>query len=267
VPLVALVREPSASLAECELSFLQRTPIDLERAREQHAGYRAALRAAGVEVHVLPALDHLPDAAFLEDTAVVVDEIAVLGAPGVASRATEVEAIAATLGAYRPVLRLDGMGATLEGGDVLRIGRTLYVGRSRRTNDPAIQALGRHLEPLGYRVSPVAVEGCLHLKTGCSYAGAGVVVVNPRWVDVQLLEREGLNIVMVAPAEPWAANVLTVGDTLLVSAGHRTTTARLREVGLDPVEVEIGEFQKAEAGLTCLSLLIPLVTLSAAKGA
>jgi dimethylargininase len=257
VPLVALVRQPSASLAECELSYLQRTPIDLKRAREQHAGYCAALRAAGAEVHVLPALDHLPDAVFVEDTAVVVDEVAVLGAPGVASRAGEVETIAAALGAYRPVLRLDGMGATLEGGDVLRIGRTLYVGRSRRTNDSAIQALGRHLDPLGYRVSPLPVEGCLHLKTGCSYAGAGVVVVNPRWVDARLLEGEGLTVVAVAPSEPWAANVLKAGDTLLVSTGQRTTAARLREVGLDPVEIEISEFQKAEAGLTCLSLLIP----------
>jgi dimethylargininase len=257
VALVALVREPSASLAECELSYLQRTPIDLKKAREQHAGYCAALRAAGAEVHVLPALDHLPDAAFVEDTAVVVDEVAMLGAPGVASRAAEVEAIAAALEAYRVVLPLDGMDATLEGGDVLRIGRTLYVGRSRRTNDAGIEALRRHLEPRGYRISPVPVEGCLHLKTGCSHAGEGIVVVNPQWVDARLFERESLAVVTVAPSEPWAANVLRVGDTLLVSMGNRTTAARLREVGLDPVEIEISEFQKAEAGLTCLSLLIP----------
>jgi dimethylargininase len=257
VALVALVREPSASLAECELSYLQRTPIDLKKARVQHAGYCAALRAAGAEVHVLPALDHLPDAVFVEDTAVVVDDFAVLGAPGVASRAAEVDAIAATLGVYRPLLHLGGIGATLEGGDVLRIGRTLYVGRSRRTNDPAIQTLRRQLEPLGYRIDPVPVEGCLHLKTGCTYAGGGVVVVNPQWVDPRLFQREGLAVVAVVPSEPWAANVLRVGDTLFVSTGHRATAARLREAGLDPVELEIGEFQKAEAGLTCLSLLIP----------
>ena len=257
MPLVALVREPSASLAECELSYLQRTPIDLHKAREQHIGYCAALRTAGAAVQVLPALDHLPDAAFVEDTAVVVDEVAVLGAPGVASRAAEAEAILIDLETYRPVHRLQQPGATLEGGDVLRIGRTLYVGRSRRTNEPAIQALRRHLEPQGYRISAVAVEGCLHLKTGCSYAGEGVVVVNPQWVDARLFEREGLAVVAVASSEPWAANVLRAGETLFVSTGNRATAARLREAGLDPVEIEIGEFQKAEAGLTCLSLLIP----------
>jgi dimethylargininase len=175
----------------------------------------------------------------------------------VVSRAAEVESIAATLGNHRTVLHLGGLGATLEGGDVLRIGRTLYVGRSRRTNDPAIQALRRHLEPLDYRIEPVAVEACLHLKTGCSYAGGSVVVVNPQWVEPRVFEREGLAVVAVAPSEPWAANVLRVGDALFVSTGHRHTEARLRQAGLDPVEIEIGEFQKAEAGLTCLSLLIP----------
>jgi dimethylargininase len=255
--LVALVREPSASLAECELSYLQRTPIDLGRAREQHAGYCAALRAAGAEVRVLPALDHLPDAAFVEDTAVVVDEVVVLGAPGPGSRAAEVDAITAALEAHRRVRRLDRPGAILEGGDVLRIGRTLWVGRSRRTNDAGIEALRGHLAPLGYEVRVLPVEGCLHLKTGCSSAGEGIVVVNPDWVDGRYFEREGLGVVTVAASEPWAANLLRVGDALLMAAGHRTTAARLREVGLAPVEVEIGEFQKAEAGLTCLSLLIP----------
>jgi dimethylargininase len=257
VPIVALVREPSASLAECELSYIQRAPIDLGRAREQHAGYCDALRAAGAEVRVLRALDHLPDAAFVEDTAVVVDEVAVLGAPGATSRAAEVEPIAAALEAHRPVRRLDQPDATLEGGDVLRIGRTVYVGRSRRTNDLGIEALRRHLEPLGYRITVVPVEGCLHLKTACSSAGEGIVIVNPQWVDGRHFEQDGLTVVPAPPSEPWAANVLRVGDALLVATGQRATAARLRDVGLDPLEVEIGEFQKAEAGLTCLSILIP----------
>ncbi|HEY7614955.1 MAG TPA: arginine deiminase-related protein [Gemmatimonadales bacterium] len=257
MPLIVLVREPSASLAQCELSYVQREPIDLTRAREQHAGYCAALRAAGAEVRVLPALDELPDAAFVEDTAVVLDEVAVLGAPGVGSRAAEVAAIAATLDAHRPVRRLERPGATLEGGDVLRIGRTLYVGRSRRTNDAGIETLRRQVGPLGYAVRAVSVDGCLHLKTGCSSAADGIVVANPHWVDRRLLEADGLTVVAVAPSEPWAANVLRLGDALLVPTGYPATAARLRSMGLDPVEVEIGEFQKAEAGLTCLSLPIP----------
>jgi dimethylargininase len=257
VPLVALVREPSASLAECELSYVDRTPIDLNRTRAQHAAYCAALHAAGAEVRVLPALDHLPDAAFVEDTAVVVDEVAILGGLGVGSRAAEADAIVGTLEAYRPVRRLDRPDATLEGGDVLRIGRTVYVGRSRRTNQAGVEALRRVLDPLGYRVRVMAVEGCLHLKTGCSSAGDGIVVVNPSWVSARLLEEDGLTVVPVASSEPWAANVLRVAGTLLMPAGNAATSQRLRAAGLDPVEIEIGEFQKAEAGLTCLSLLVP----------
>jgi dimethylargininase len=256
LPLVAIVREPSASLAECELSYLHRTSIDLDRARAQHAGYCAALRAAGAEVLVLPALDDLPDAAFVEDTAVVVDEVAVLGALGVASRAAEPEMAAPALAAFRPVTRIDVPGATLEGGDVLRVDRTLYVGRSGRTNDAGSRALASLLEPLGYRVRALRVQECLHLKTACTYAGEGVMVLNPAWVDAAAFRRDGLEVLPVAPAEPWAANTLRLGGKLLVPAGNRVTSERLRGAGLRPVEVDIGEFQKAEAGLTCLSLLI-----------
>jgi dimethylargininase len=257
VPLIALVREPSASLADCALSYLDRTPIDLNQARAQHVEYCAALQAAGAEVRVLPALDNLPDSAFVEDTAVVVDEVAILGALGVGSRAAEAMTIVAVLEAYRPVRRIDRADATLEGGDVLRIGRTIYVGRSGRTNEAGIEALRQVLEPLGYRVRAVAVEGCLHLKTGCSSAGDGIVVLNPSWVSGRLFEKDGLSVVPVAPSEPWAANVLRVAGTLLVPAGNAATVGRLRATGLDPVEIDIGEFQKAEAGLTCLSLLVP----------
>ncbi|HEY9505309.1 MAG TPA: N(G),N(G)-dimethylarginine dimethylaminohydrolase [Gemmatimonadales bacterium] len=253
--LVALVREPSASLGECELSYVSRTSIDLSLARVQHAGYCAALGAAGAEVRVLPALDHLPDAAFVEDTAVVLDEVALLGAIGVGSRAPEVDAIGGDLERYRPLVRLGRPGAKLEGGDVLRIGRTVYVGHSRRTNLDGAEGLRSVLEPLGYRVRVVPVEGCLHLKTGCSLAGEGIVVANPSWVSGEPFERDGLEVVPVAPSEPWAANVLVVGDTLLVPAGSPATARRLRSAGLEPGDVDIGELQKAEAGLTCLSLL------------
>jgi dimethylargininase len=257
VAVVALVREPSASLADCELSYVDRTSIDLCKARVQHAGYCAALRTAGAEVRVLPALDHLPDAAFVEDTAVVVDEIAVLGTLGAESRAPEAEAIAGTLQAYRTVRRLDRAGATLEGGDVLRIGGMVYVGRSGRSNEAGHRGLRLLLEPLGYTLRDVPVEGCLHLKTGCSSAGDGIVVLNPSWVSARTFEQDGLTVVPVTSSEPWAANVLRIGQTLLIPAGNPATARRLLAGGLDPLEIDISEFQKAEAGLTCLSLLIP----------
>ncbi len=262
---VALVREPSASLAACELSFLERSPIDLVRARVQHRTYCAALGEAGAQVTVLPALDDLPDAVFVEDTAVVVDEVAIVAAPGAASRAAESDAIVAALSALRPVRRLGVAGATLEGGDVLRMGRTLYVGRSRRTNDAGIAALRTLLEPLGYRVTPVPVHACLHLKTACSAAGERTVLLNPSWIDGEVFRRDGLEVISVATDEPWAANVLRIGKTLLTSAGHPSTRARLRAAGLEAVEVDIGELRKAEAGLTCLSILVP-ETLSRRAG-
>lgn len=255
-PRVALTREPSASLAECELSFVDREPIDLPRARTEHAAYCAALRAAGLDVVLLPALDALPDAVFVEDTAVVVDEIAVLAAPGVRSRAAEAEEMVATLAGYRPVHRLATPGGTLEGGDVLRIGRALYVGHSTRTNSVAIGDLRDLLEPLGYRISVVPVDGCLHLKTACAYVGNSTVLANPAWVDGASLESDGLRVVAVDPGEPWAGNTLLVRETLLVPAGSPATLRTLRGLGLRPVEVAIAEFQKAEAGLTCLSIVI-----------
>ena len=257
---MAITRTPSASLADCELSFVDRAPIDPARARAQHADYCAALRAAGAEVVVLPPLDDLPDAAFVEDTAVVVDEMAVLAVPGVPSRSAETEAIAPVLAAYRPVHRLSTVGGTLEGGDVLRVGRTLYVGRSTRTNEIAVAGLRDLLEPRGYRIVVVPVNGCLHLKTACTQVGRGTVLLNPAWVDGSAFESEGLRILNVDPEEPWAGNTLLVGETLLVPAGNPATLGRLHRIGLRPREVGISEFLKAEAGLTCLAILIPALT-------
>jgi dimethylargininase len=254
--LVALVREPSASLAQCELTYVGREPIDISVARAQHTAYCEALRAAGAEVVVLPALDALPDAAFVEDTAVVVDEVAVLGALGVASRVAEGDAIVSALEKYRPVRRLTAPGATLEGGDVLQVGRTLYVGRSRRTNDAGIESLRRLLEPLDYAIRALPLEDCLHLKTACTCVGDGIVLLNPAWLDRHPFERDGLGVLPVDPSEPWAANALRVRETLLVASGNPRTVGRLRRAGLQPVQVAIGEFQKAEAGLSCLSVLV-----------
>lgn len=133
----------------------------------------------------------------------------------------------------------------------------VYVGRSGRSNEAGHRGLRHLLEPLGYTLRDVPVEGCLHLKTGCSSAGDGIVVLNPSWVSARTFEQDGLTVMPVASSEPWAANVLRIDDTLLTAAGNRATARRLRAAGLDPAEIDISEFQKAEAGLTCLSLLIP----------
>ena len=154
---------------------------------------------------------------------------------------------------HRPVQRVLPP-ATLEGGDVLRIGRTLYVGRSARTDQRGIVALAAIVNPLGYRVVPVDVHGCLHLKTACTAAADDLLLANPAWLD--LAPFAGLRIVAVDPSEPFAANLLRLDHTLLASASHPRTNAQLRALGLPLRTVAIDELEKAEAGMTCMSLLL-----------
>lgn len=250
---LAVTRCPAPSLSDCELTYLAREPIVFERALAQHAAYVAALRAAGAEVLTLPAEPAFPDSVFVEDGAVVLDELAILTRPGVASRAAEPEQLAPHLAPYRPVVRVAPPG-TLEGGDVLRVGRRLFVGLSPRTDAAGIEALRALAEPHGYTVAPVRVRGCLHLKTAVTALDDETLLANPDWVDLAPLEE--FDVVTVAPDEPWAANVLRLGRTLLANAAFPRTLECLARRGHAPVPVEIGEFGKAEAGLTCLSLLL-----------
>ncbi|MEO5818820.1 MAG: dimethylargininase, partial [Gemmatimonadaceae bacterium] len=162
--MIALTRPVSPTLADCELTHLERVVIDVERAAQQHAAYEALLESLGADiVRAAAAPDH-PDAVFVEDTAIVLDEIAVITRPGAASRRGELDAVASLLSAYRVLLTLTDP-ATLDGGDVIRMGRTLYVGRSGRTNEAGIEQLRRLIAPHDYRVVPVDFAGCLHLKS------------------------------------------------------------------------------------------------------
>jgi len=250
--MLALVHAVGAGIGECELTFLARRPIDVERARAAHAGYCACLRACGADVRLVDVSPQHPDATFIEDTFVVLDEVAVAGAMGVASRRAEVDALLPIVAAHRAVVRLPE-GATLEGGDVLRVGRTLFVGRSRRTNDLGIAALASATAELGYRVVAVPVDGCLHLKTACTAVDDETVLCNPEWVDVARFAP--LRVVPVPEAEPFGGNVLRVGGALVASAAHPRTAELLTGLGHRVHLVDIGELEKAEAGVTCLALL------------
>jgi dimethylargininase len=250
--LIAITRPVSAALPRCELTHLARKPLDVTTARRQHLAYEKTLSGLGVRVVRLPAADDLPDATFVEDMAVVLDEVAILAPPGAASRGGEIADVERCLAAYRPREWLRPP-ATLDGGDVLRVGRTLYVGRSGRTNDAAIDALTRSTDAFGYAVVPVTVRGCLHLKTACGYLGGETVVANGDWVDRSAFR--GLDVLDVPPAEPWGANVLRIEGVVLVSANCPRTRRVVEQHGFDTREVDIGELQKAEAGLTCLSIV------------
>jgi dimethylargininase len=249
----ALMREPSDALERCALTWLERRPIDLARARAQHAAYRSALRALGVEVRVLAAEPDLPDAVFVEDAAVVVEECAVVTRPGLDSRRGEIESVAAALEPVRPVSRITAPG-TLEGGDVLRVGRTLFVGQTPRTNTEGTRQLSTCLEPHGYDVVAVTPTGCLHLKSAATFVGDETLLVNPEWIDVGQFSR--WQCVPVAPEEPFGANALLVGDTVFTAASAPLTRRKLDALGFHTEVLDTSEFEKAEAALTCLSILI-----------
>ena len=251
--MIAFVRDVSPLLDRCELTHVSRTSIDLKLARKQHAKFAAELKELGVQVEQLPALPDHPDGVFVEDGAVVLPELAVLARPGATSRQPEVESIATTLARHRPVVRVAAP-AALEGGDVLRIGRTLFVGISGRTNREGASALGEIVEAHGYEVRPVEVSGCLHLKTACTFIPPHFLVVNSAWIDAKAFG--DLRVLTVDETEPFGANTLTIGGTTLVSTAFPQTDRRLRDAGIMTRSVEVGEFHKAEAGLSCLALFV-----------
>lgn len=248
----AITRKVSPTLQACELTFVERRSIDIELAARQHQAYEIALTSLGLDVASLPAIAELPDSVFVEDPAVVVDEVAVIARLRTPSRRPEADDLANVLEQYRTVVRMREP-AQLEGGDVMQVGRTLYVGISQRTNREGINQLADALMPFGYHIRPVNVHGCLHLKTACCYVGDGTVLVNREWIHEDALA--DLRMIDVPAAEPWGANVLRIGDTILTSAQCPVTTSLLERSGWRTRPIDISEPGKAEAGLTCMSLI------------
>jgi len=249
--LTALTREVSSRIAECELTFIDRQPINFDRAVQQHQQYEQLLRGLGVNVLQIPADDDCPDCCFLEDTALVLDELAVVTRPGSEARRQEVGGIATLIRQHRDVVQIEAP-ATLEGGDVLRIVRDLFVGVTSRTNREGIEALRKHVEPYGYRVHSVVVPGALHLKSVCTAVDDHTILADSLRVDISPFS--GYEIVEV-PAEEWmAANVLLVNGTVCMHK-FRKTASLLQQRGIDVRTVDISEFLKAEAGLTCMSVI------------
>lgn len=250
--LAALTRAVSRSLASCELTWLSREPIDINLAIAQHTRYEEALAAMGARVISLPEQPDLPDAVFVEDPLFVVDEVAILTRMGAASRRPESESLASAISPYRPVRRIREP-ATIEGGDIMRIGRDVFAGLSTRTNVEGIRQLSRELEPFGYRVRPVEVRGCLHLKSACCSLGDGKILANRAWLDERSLE--GYEIIEVAADEPAAANLLRIGGSVLMATAFSQTAEIVRRLGLEIQTVDISELRKAEAAITCSSVI------------
>jgi dimethylargininase len=261
--LTAITRAPGSELPRCQLTHLQRQPLDWALAQRQHRAYQEALRRAGVEVVELPADPALPDGVFVEDTAVVLDEVAVLASLTPASRRAEPAAVEAALVPHRTLARLPAE-ARLEGGDVLRVGRTLFTGLSTRTDEAGLRALASAVRPFGYVVVAVPVQGCLHLKTACCALDERTLLVHRPWLDTAALA--GFRLVDVPAEEPWAANVLVLPGRVLVSASHPRTIGLIESMGYPAFAVDVSELHKAEAGLTCMSLVFPTAAREPASG-
>ncbi len=248
----ALTRQPALSLENGEVTYVSRQSIDLPLAFQQHEAYCQALRHMGVEVERLPSVEGHPDSVFIEDNAIILDELAVLSSMGTVSRQGEIDFLLPVLSRHRSVVTISPP-ALLEGGDVCCIGKTLLVGISSRTNWLGVEALRAIVEPFGYRVTPIEIQGCLHLKTACTPLDDKTLLVNPTWLDLDALRH--VQLVQVPSAEPLGANVLRLPQGILANAAFPRTLDLMKAEGHTVRDIEISEFLKAEAGLTCLSLI------------
>jgi len=250
--LTAITRAVSPALAECELSFVERKPIDLDKARAEHHAYEATLASLGAKVISLPPEPELADSMFVEDPAIVLEELAVVFPLGTETRRREAESLARAIAPFRKIefVKLPG---TVEGGDILRVGRKLFVGLTARTNEEGIRQLREIVTQYGYEVIAVSVTGCLHLKSAVTHLGNNVLLANRNWFDTAPLA--GLEWIDVDRSEPHAGNALALNGTIIFPASFPRTRALIEAKGFHVTPLDIAELQKAESGLTCSSLI------------
>jgi dimethylargininase len=240
-------------MADCQLTHLPRMPIDVALATKQHAAYEGALETLGCAVHRLPSTADIPDAVFIEDMAVVLDEIAIMMLPGAASRRLETDAVEEWLKHRILLARIEAPG-TMDGGDVLVVGRRIFVGATSRTNAEALDQFRQIVEYFGYTMAVIEVRGCLHLKSAVTAVSEDVLLVNRGWVPASAFQR--FELIDVHPQEPAAANIARVGNRLLYSAAFPWTLERLKNSVTDVTTVDVSELAKAEGAVTCCSLIM-----------
>jgi dimethylargininase len=250
---IAITREVSPNINQCELTHVARETIDIDLARKQHTQYQKSLSGLGCEVICLPADPRLPDSVFVEDTAVVLDDLAIITRPGAASRRPEVLPVIEALKPHRELVYIDEPG-TLDGGDVLHIGRTLYVGITGRTNRAAAEQMREVLTPLGHEVIDIRISGCLHLKSAVTQVSEDILLINRDWVTPDAFENYIL--VDIDPSEPYGANALLVGNTVIYPKAFPHTCRRLEAQGIEVINVDLSELAKAEGAATCCSLVL-----------
>ncbi len=251
--LIAITREVNAGLGNCELTFSPRTSINVDLAMHQHQQYQLALSSLGCEIVTLLTMPALRDSVFIEDTALVLNEIAVLCRPGAESRRGEVAGVEGVLMEYRPIEAIQPPG-TLDGGDLLVVGRSIYAGLSTRSNRSGIEQLRDITGGHGYSVEMVEMAECLHLKSAVSEVAPGVLLINPEWVAMTAFANHEL--IRVDNEEPHAANALLIGQNLIYPSSFPRTAEKLVSQGIDLTFVDVSELQKAEGAVTCCSLIL-----------
>jgi dimethylargininase len=249
---IAITRDVSPNIGRCELTHLAREAIDVGLARAQHGQYEACLAGLGYEIRRLPAEPELPDSVFVEDAALVLDELALVARPGVESRRPETQSIAEALKSYRRLVSIQAPG-TLDGGDVLRVDQTLFVGLSGRSNPAGIEQMRATLARWDYTVTGVPMDGCLHLKSAVTQVAQNTLLINPAWVDPSAFG--DVTLIEVDPAEPFAANALLIGQTVVYPSAYPGTRRRLEAQDIPLQVVDVSELGKAEGGVTCCSLI------------
>jgi dimethylargininase len=250
---IAITRKISPRFNECEITHIERTPIDLDIANAQHQGYVDALAEIGCQVIELPAEADFPDSVFVEDTAFILPEVAVITRPGADSRKPETESIVRALAPHLPLVHITAP-ATVDGGDVLVLGKNIYVGISTRSNAEAIQQMQGLLDNYGYKVIGVEMRDCLHLKTALTKVDDKTLLINPNWVDTSHFK--GFDWIEVDPSEPFAANCLPVNGKIIFPTSFPKTRAKLEARGYQIQPVTVDELAKAEGAVTCCSLII-----------
>ncbi len=250
---IAITREVSSRFNECEITHIDRTPIDLDIARRQHQEYIHALAQIGCEVIELPEQRDLPDSVFVEDTAFILPEVAVITRPGADSRKPETESIVQALSSHRPLVHVTAP-ATVDGGDVLVLGKNIYIGMSTRSTMEAVTQLQGLLDNYGYKVTGVELTDCLHLKTAVTRMNNKTLLVNKNWVEAGHFS--GYELIDIDPSEPFGANCLPVKDVIIYPSSFPKTQKKIEQKGFKVINVNLDELAKAEGAVTCCSLII-----------
>ena len=251
--LTAITRKVNAGLGNCELTFLARVRIDVDLALQQHLQYESVLSSLGCNVVSVPTGPGLADSVFIEDSAIVLDEVAVMCRPGVKSRRAEVEGVGDVLQKYRTLASIQSPG-TLDGGDLLRIGNVIYAGLSTRSNRSGIDQLRGIVTDYGYSVVMVETTKCLHLKSSVSEVAPDTLLINPDWMSRSVFDN--YELIEVDKEEQHAANALRVGQNVIFPSSFPRTMDRLLERNIKVTPVDVSELQKAEGGVTCCSLIL-----------